>query len=513
MKKKVYILIGIVIVGLSAGGWFYFGRTKPPVYASVVVQPTTLVQEVNVTGNIKPSRDLNLSLKRSGQIVSLPAAVGQTVPAGALLLELKTSDEKRTVAEAELALASAKLALDKLLNPIKQQATADKLKLVYEDGLATAATVYANLYQILDDLDDIFFGDDLSGSSTNNKNNIQYYVDIVDYYDPRFKTVPAELAMAYRQIIDSYGPALTEYQTARRGGADVTAERAILTTHDLVKNTANLIKSGRDVILFFNDRSIADSWQVNKVAIVSGHLTDLAAHYATVNGYWLDLLATVNTIKAEHGAMEVTDLDRETARLEIKQKESALAEAWARLDDSYLRAPFAAVITKIEPEIGELVTANSSVLTLISANQLLLETNVPEADLAKIKIGDPAQVTLDAYGADLVFAAQVSAIDPAATLIDGVVTYRTTLRFLKFDPRIKSGLTAEINISTAERSAVLAVPERAVISRGGRKFIRVLTEGAVTEQTVQTGLRGSDGRVEITSGLKPGAEVIVFSPD
>ena len=74
-------------------------------------------------------------------------------------------------------------------------------------------------------------------------------------------------------------------------------------------------------------------------------------------------------------------------------------------------------------------------------------------------------------------------------------------------------MTAEINISTAERSAVLAVPERAVISRGGRKFIRVLTEGAVTEQTVQTGLRGSDGRVEITSGLKPGAEVIVFSPD
>src|SRR3989344_2565692 len=362
MKKKVYILIGIVIVGLSAGGWFYFGRTKPPVYASVVVQPTTLVQEVNVTGNIKPRRDLNLSLKRSGQIVSLPAVIGQTVPAGALLLELKTSDEKRTVAEAELALASAKLALDKLLNPIKQQATADKLKLVYEDGLATAATVYANLYQILDDLDDIFFGDDLSGSSTNNKNNIQYYVDIVDYYDPRFKTVPAELA--------------------------------ILTTHDLVKNTANLIKSGRDVILFFNDRSIADSWQVNKVAIVSGHLTDLAAHYATVNGYWLDLLATVNTIKAEHGAMEVTDLDRETARLEIKQKESALAEARARLDDSYLCAPFAAVITKIEPEIGEL-----------------------------------AQVTLDAYGADLVFAAQVSAIDPAATLIDGVVTYRTTSAF------------------------------------------------------------------------------------
>ena len=512
MKKRIiYILISLVIIGLGVGGWFYFNRAKPPVYESVIIQPTTLVQEVSVTGNVKPRRELNLSLKRIGRVTNLPVVVGQTVSAGALLLELDTGDEKRAVEEAMVALASAKLALDKLLKPVNRQATEDKLKQAYEDGLATAASTYANLYSILDRLDKILFGSELASSADDE--NIDYYVGVIDFYNPKFKTVPAAVRGAYDKIIKAYDPAFADYQAARRGGDNTVTERAILATYDLVGATINVLKTSRDVIQFFKDKSIADSWTANKQTTIDSHLTSLAADATTVDNYWLDLVETVNTIKTEHSTIDVSDLDLESARLEIKQKESALAEVKARLADSYLYAPLAAIVTKIEPEVGELVTANSPVMSLISSGQLLLETNVPEADIAKIKLNDSARVTLDAYGDDLIFDAQVSAIDPAATLIDGVATYRTTLHFLEFDDRIKSGLTAEINISTAKREGVLAVPERAVTAWDGVKIVRILKGGSVMEQIVQTGLRGSDGRVEIVSGLESGAEVIVFSQD
>jgi multidrug efflux pump subunit AcrA (membrane-fusion protein) len=104
-------------------------------------------------------------------------------------------------------------------------------------------------------------------------------------------------------------------------------------------------------------------------------------------------------------------------------------------------------------------------------------------------------------------------MNPAESLVEGVATYKTTLYFNNSDERIKSGMTADVTIKGDRRDNVFAVPQRAVITRGDSKFVQVLQGENVAEKQVKTGLRGSDGNIEITDGLSEGDQVIVFSEE
>jgi len=81
---------------------------------------------------------------------------------------------------------------------------------------------------------------------------------------------------------------------------------------------------------------------------------------------------------------------------------------------------------------------------------------------------------------------------------------------VKKDGRIKPGMTANISVKGPSQANVLVIPQRAVISKNGNRFVRVLKGKEIVETEVKTGLRGSDGNVEITDGLKNGDIVILF---
>ena len=144
----------------------------------------------------------------------------------------------------------------------------------------------------------------------------------------------------------------------------------------------------------------------------------------------------------------------------------------------------------------------------MSIGRYEMEAFVPEADIAKVKVGNKANVTLDAYGSDNFFPAEVYQIDPAETVIEGVATYRVRLRFIQEDIRIKSGMTANIDLITKEVSQVIAIPARVVVSFAGEKTVKVLVDNKPIERKVILGVKGSDGMVEVLSGLKVGESVI-----
>ncbi len=101
-------------------------------------------------------------------------------------------------------------------------------------------------------------------------------------------------------------------------------------------------------------------------------------------------------------------------------------------------------------------------------------------------------------------------IDPAETIIEGVATYKTTLQFSGNDERVKSGMTANIDILTAKAENVIAIPQRAVAQKeNGDKIVKILKDdGVVEERKVTTGLKGSDGNIEITEGIQEGEKII-----
>ena len=101
-------------------------------------------------------------------------------------------------------------------------------------------------------------------------------------------------------------------------------------------------------------------------------------------------------------------------------------------------------------------------------------------------------------------------VDPAETIIDGVPTYKTTLEFVEENQNIKSGLTANIDILTAEKSDVLNIPQRAIIRTNNNKTVRILKDAnEVQEVIVTTGIRGTNGNIEILDGINVGDKIII----
>ncbi len=510
-KKKKFWLISAVIVALAVGGWLVFGRAGDQI-ETVKVKKTDLIQTVSLTGRVRPESEVELAFRQSGQVARINVAVGQTIRRGGVIAELAATEPRLAVSNAELNLADTRLALDKMLASTQTNLLQSQLNKIYEDGLVASAPVYNDLPDILKALDNIYFGNDLK-SSTDIDNNLEYYLEVVDNYTSRFNEVPDRAKRDYETIQRRYQSAFADYQAARRGGADDVRESAILSTRDLLEQTANLIKAGQDLIQFFQDKSVTDHWTPEQPTVIAKQLGDLIAYRETISGHLTKLIEITNTLAAQKDKLTDEGFDLDGQRLRIKRAENDLAEARDRLADYYLAATFDGIIASSDLKLGVWVSAGLPVAKLQSVNKFKIEADVPEADIAKIKVGQTGAVTLDAYGSDTGFSVIVSKIDPAEILIEGIPTYRVTLHFTNADQRIKSGMTANVEVATAKKEGVLAVPARAVTTTGNKKTVRLLINDKLITKTVTTGLRDSAGNIEIIKGLKAGDQVVTYAPN
>jgi membrane fusion protein, macrolide-specific efflux system len=129
-----------------------------------------------------------------------------------------------------------------------------------------------------------------------------------------------------------------------------------------------------------------------------------------------------------------------------------------------------------------------------------------ESDISKIKVGQPANITLEALsGVEL--AAHVSAISTLGTSSSGVVSYNATLTLDQRDSQVKPGMSASAAVITGQASGV-NLPNSAVTTTGSVGRVNLLTNGKATPTTVVVGLVG-DSRTQIVSGLKAGDQVQV----
>jgi RND family efflux transporter MFP subunit len=205
-----------------------------------------------------------------------------------------------------------------------------------------------------------------------------------------------------------------------------------------------------------------------------------------------------------------------TTAEQIKGQEAQVEKMAADVDNykaqiakTYLRSPIDGIVTKQDSKVGEIVSANSIIVSVISNDEYEIEVNVPEADIAKIKIGNSARITLDAYGSGVIFSAHVISIDPGEIMIEGVATYRATLKFDTKEDSVKSGMTANIDILANKKSGVLILPQRAILTKDGEKFVQVnVGDNTIEERKIDVGLKGSDSNIEIVAGLGEGDEVI-----
>jgi len=207
------------------------------------------------------------------------------------------------------------------------------------------------------------------------------------------------------------------------------------------------------------------------------------------------------------------DLDPEERRAKKLASEAAREDVRtlrAEMEKSVIRAPFDGRITRVDLRSGETTSIGVAVCRIARSAGLVVESRVPESDIVKLSVGMEASVTFDALDPSDLFRAKVVAIDESATIVQDVVSYVVTFEVAAIDERLRDGMSADIDVVTAKREGVLAVPFRALTVRGEKTFATLSrTDGTTEEVQVRTGLEGDDGTVEIVSGLKEGDVVVI----
>lgn len=174
-------------------------------------------------------------------------------------------------------------------------------------------------------------------------------------------------------------------------------------------------------------------------------------------------------------------------------------------------APIAGTIILKSVEAGQTFTNSDSVFVM--SDRLTVKAQVDETDIGKIKLGQRAQITLDAYS-DKMIDAQVDHIAFDATTTNNVTTYIVDVLPKRTPEFMRSGMTANVVFVLAEKHEVLLVPSTAIVEQDGKKF--VLQDGPEKNQPkkvlIETGL--SDGKnTEILSGLNEGDHILSQNSD
>ncbi len=205
---------------------------------------------------------------------------------------------------------------------------------------------------------------------------------------------------------------------------------------------------------------------------------------------------------------------KEAQKSKIKIAEAGVSIVWRKINETNLYSPIDGTVIKRDFNPGETVGANAAVITVADIKKLVIEANIPESDIVKIKVGQRAAVDFDSLGPDEKFDADVAEINPAPTVIQDVVYYRVKLNIPDMDERLKPGMSANIDIRAAEKKETLMVLLRAVKNEGEKKYVEVLIDekNNLTEKKyVETGLEGDGGMIEILSGIKEGERVVTFT--
>ncbi len=208
-----------------------------------------------------------------------------------------------------------------------------------------------------------------------------------------------------------------------------------------------------------------------------------------------------------------TKEQRDAQRAVIKKYEAIVAGVAQQIEETKIYAPVDAVVGKRNFNAGETVIAGTAVIELFQGTDLEISVNIPESDIVKIKLDQRADLTLDALPADEKLSARVFEIEPASTVIQDVVYYKIKLKLDAQDERLKNGMSADIDIRSAEKENALVIPQRAIKIEGTEKFVEVLKDAKnnITERKkITTGLEGDEGLVEVKSGLNEGDEVVTF---
>ena len=213
--------------------------------------------------------------------------------------------------------------------------------------------------------------------------------------------------------------------------------------------------------------------------------------------------------------VKIAELQRDVAQTQVESARINLDAAQSALDDAFVTAPFAGVVTMVNVKEGENLTSmdfSKPAFQIIDPEDLEMTGMVDEIDIADVRMGQEAVVTLDALPG-MEVAGTVTYMSQAAKIEAGVVLYETTIRLEDPPDAVRDGMSATADLVLEEKKDTLLLPTQAVMrGTSGQDIVYVVRDGEMVSQEVETGFR-SGRMVEVTSGLSEGDTVSLEPPE
>jgi HlyD family secretion protein len=172
-----------------------------------------------------------------------------------------------------------------------------------------------------------------------------------------------------------------------------------------------------------------------------------------------------NTLDAARASLASAEAQVKNGEAIVRQREAQLAAARVDLERTSIKAPVDGIVVKRSIEPGQTVAASLQApeLFVIAKNlsDMQVETSIDEADVGRVRVGQKAGFTVDAF-AGRNFEGEVRQVRKAATVVSNVVTYTVVISAANPDLSLLPGMTANVRIITAQKDKALKVPNAAL---------------------------------------------------
>lgn len=511
-KRVIWSIVILSVVGII----FMFTRGKKN--NNGIQTDTVKKQDVQLTvlatGQVTSGTDLKLSFLGTGIVKQITVKEGDTVVPGQVLATLDQSTARANLLTAQGTLAQAKANYDKVVQGAKNEQidVAQKAVDASTQSLSDAQKNY----------DAVKLQQDTSVSNS-----------LRTLLNGSLEAIQVVGPFSGAGVSASNAPVISGlYMSDKQGAYTITQSGNVFSVSGIENAAAHQIDTRSTYALGtsglyiqFPTDNVSATWQVKVpndqgalyVTNYNAYQTALAARSVALTTAMAQMSTAESSLHSAEANLaqlrsSATSAEIGAAKAQILSAEGQVAAANVVLNNTILRAPAAGTITKVDVKVGEQASSLQEVMVLQDVNNLYAEANVSEANIALLKVGQNVDYTFDALSPDRHFVGTVSTINPASTLISGVVNYKVTAKFNDVTD-IKPGMTTNMTIMIEKKSGVLAIPTTAIIKRDGKEYARVIDDPkkkTFHEVSISTGLEGDGGIVEVTSGLNEGESIVTY---
>ncbi|GAB4570159.1 MAG: hypothetical protein Kow0077_03750 [Anaerolineae bacterium] len=479
-RLRNWLVVGLLIILAAGFARYRYDRGLPllgnraesdsatAVEDSTVVSRGDLQVVVNATGSIAPAKRLPMFFLIPGDVAEVNVQPGDRVRAGDVLAWLDTTQLELALEEAQLALELQEIAFDALTGEPRE-----------EDVAVARAAVYAASAQ-------------LTAAQTNQDPNaeevarLQLEIARNQLWQAQLQRDSAvESAETIAELQQQLPPPIAQGLYESGIGIPGTNTR---------QQEASVTQAEYAVAIAEQQLAQAQNQTANNanVAAASAALVSAQAQ--------LDLLLE----GPDDIALGIADAQLQSAYLAVEQ-------ARYQLEQAQLVAPFDGIVSAVNLNPGEAPPVNGPALELLDDSNYYINLAVDELDIAKVRVGQRAEVVLDALP-DRMLVGTVTRLDQVGNTLGGLVTYNVRVDLEPTDLPVRAGLSATATVIVDEAFDVLRLRNRfiRIDRRTDEAFVTVRRpDGQLEDRQIVLGRR-NDTFSEIVSGLSEGEEVVLL---